>query len=97
MVHVVRIELQEKERDVLEQYMEAKTTETLSTAINKAVFPVVVLALGGVAYFIGDGIYDYAQKHGDKVKGVATITAEESTGFLFPTLKPAWEGFKSLF
>ena len=92
-----RISFSTKERELLEEFMQAKTAETLSSAVNKAVFPVVVLGLGGIAYIIGDGIYDYATKHGDKISAVGTIATEESTGFVFPTLKPAWAGFKKLF
>ena len=51
-----RIEFNNKERELLDEFMQAKTAETLSSAVNKAVFPVVVLGLGGIAYIIGDGI-----------------------------------------
>ena len=47
MVHSVRIELQEKERELLEKYMEAKTVEGYAKAVNNAMIPVGVVFIGG--------------------------------------------------
>jgi len=60
-VIVHRIELQEKERDMLETLIAGKTA-------NNLVLPVSVVMISGVAYLIADGIYDFASKHADRFK-----------------------------
>jgi hypothetical protein len=78
MVHSVRIELQEKERELLEKYMEAKTVEGYAKAVNNAMIPVGVVFIGGVAYLIADGIHDFWEKHRDRLSTVYERTTDPS-------------------
>jgi len=96
-VIVHRIELQEKERELLEKYMEAKTAEGYAKAVNNAMIPVGVVFIGGVAYVIADGIYDFWNKHKDRLTVVRNrITnpsfeqAEEDTGSWWRTFDIAY-------
>lgn len=77
-VIVHRIELQEKERELLEKYAEAKTMEGYAGAVNKALIPVGVVFIGGVAYLIADGIHDFWQKHKDRLSTVYERVTEPS-------------------
>jgi len=67
-VIVHRIELQEKERELLDEYAKAKVTQSYAASVNKVVLPVVVVAGAGIGYLILDGIYDFAQKHMERFK-----------------------------
>ena len=60
-VIVHRIELQEKERDMMEALIVGKT-------VNNLALPVTIVVVGGVAYLIADGIYDFANTQMDRFK-----------------------------
>ena len=95
-VIVHRIELQEKERELLEELQKSKVTEQYAAAVGKLAIPLAIVGLGGVAYLIGDGIYDFATKHADRIKsspgGVAISETPEIKRY-----RTAWESLKKLF
>jgi len=93
MVHSVRIELQEKERELLEKYMEAKTVEGYAKAVNNAMIPVGVVFIGGVAYLIADGIHGFWERHRDRLATVYERTTDPSMERAKEEGEPWWRIF----
>ena len=86
-VIVHRIELQGKERELLEELLASKKVENYASATKNALIPVGVVIVAGTAYFIADGIYSIWDKHSDRLQRVkdrivnpSFEQAEEDTG-----------------
>ena len=82
-----RIELQEKERELIEQLATSKQTANYADAIKSASIPVGIVVIAGVAYFIADGIWDFAIGQFDKLDGWIAKYEEETgkSGDFFST------------
>lgn len=59
-VIVHRIELQDTERELLEQYLQNNTIQSYADAGKAVAIPVAVGGVCVVAYLIADGIWDFA-------------------------------------
>ena len=64
-----RIELNTTERELLEQYVEAERVKDYAEAAKAAIIPVGIVVVGGVAYMIADGIWNFASDQWDRIRG----------------------------
>jgi len=65
-VIVHRIELQEKERELIEQYLKANEAEQYSAAAKNATIPIVAAGAVVGAYFVADAIWGVFKKNGER-------------------------------
>ena len=86
-VIVHRIELNNKEREFLEEYVQSKSAENLASAAKNALIPVGVVFIGGVAYFIADGIHNIWEKQRDRIAAHYTKVKERVTDPSFERAK----------
>jgi len=61
-----RIELQEKERELIEELLKSRETKNYASAVNSITLPVLAGVGIWTAYLIADGIYDVVDKNGQK-------------------------------
>ena len=73
-----RIEFNNKERELLDEYMKSKVAENYASAAKNALIPVGVVFIGGVAYVIADGIHDFWTEHRDRLATIYQRTTEPS-------------------
>ncbi len=62
-----RIEFNNKERELLEEYMKSKSADNMASAVKNAAIPLGIVFIGGVAYVIADGVYEFWDKQKDRL------------------------------
>ena len=82
-----RIEFNNKERELLEEYMKSKSAESMTSAVKNAAVPLGIVFIGGVAYFIADGVYEFWEKQRDRVAAHYTKVKERVTDPSFERAK----------
>jgi hypothetical protein len=92
-VIVHRLELQDFEREQFEKYMEAQTWQSYASAAKEAAIPAGILVVCGVAYIIADGIYDFWDKHRDRLSTVYTRVTDPDIERLKEEGHPWWRIF----
>ena len=78
-VIVHRIELQDTERELLEQYLQNDTIQSYADAGKALAIPLAVGGVCVVAYLIADGIFDFALGQFERLDAIAK-QYEEKTG-----------------
>jgi len=66
-VIVHRIELQEKERELIEGVLKAKEAEQYTASAKNITFPIVAGAAVVAGYFVADAIWGVFKKNGERV------------------------------